>query len=390
MTQAEKFRSKRNPVRVLFLRSYAKAPFAAAIAGGLHSSHEIETWQYPPWPEESLSKLEKLPNAQNAWTDLHTRLIPNSKVLLEKIHSGFFDLAVLSDEDGQLIGTCSNKNTFPKRLYNSIATFLYWASNRVAYPKSLPISLADIAAIMPVAVVDRDDKPFLTVASQHYLQTCCTYFKRELPFDRFFLFYHQRPSPWKIRRKELLPVVDKVYGVPLGIEDLTYTALKRQRVENQPIDVLFVGSITNTLRQLGLDRLRKWAAKRSYKVEIRDSLPYDEYCRMTADSKVTISIAGGGWDCFRHYEAVALGSVPLMNRPTVDAVFWHSMPSAVFFDNTFCDFDIQLDNLVANSDLRQKSFTILDHQEKYYFLHSKIAEYIVHTTLERGSLTRSE
>lgn len=387
MTRTDIIELSRAPVKVLFLRSYAKAPFAVAMAGGFINSQELEVWQYPPWPPEGRSKLDKLPHAQMAWEDLQVRLLQDSKELLEKIHSGFFDLAVLSDEDGQLFGfqdfsIISKCKKYLGWLYNVLTFNMFPGKARGPCLKSLGISLSDVVSIMPVAVIDRSDAPFLTPASQQFLQLCSTYFKRELPFDRFFLFYHQRPTPWKKRRKELMPVVEKVYGIPLGIEDLAYAALKKQRTDNQPVDVLFVGNLTNTMRQTGVDHLRKWARERSYKVEIHESLPYEEYCSITAKSKVTISIAGGGWDCFRHYEAIALGSIPLMNKPTVDAVWWHVLPSDVFFENTFCDFGNQLDKLLLNDDLRRKCLSELKKYEEQHFLHSKIAEFVVRTTLD--------
>lgn len=374
------------PAKVLFLRSYSKAPFSAAIAGGLIRSPKIKIWQYPPWPSRAIEKLAKLPHAEEAWRDLQVGLIDNSQELLDKIHLGFFDLAVVSDEDGQLFVQQQSRRksrVLYDHAYNAVVTGLARTGIRWPCFQTLRLSIEDIVAAMPVTVIDRSDAPFLTSASQNLLKSCSVYFKRELPFDRFFLFYHQRPSPWREKRKELLSVLEKVYGIPLGIEDAAYIELKGKRVEDQPIDVLFVGSITNTMRKTGLERLEKWAAVRPFRVEIHKSLPYEDYCRMTAQSKVTISIAGGGWDCFRHYEAAALGSIPLMNRPTIDAVWWHSMPKEMFFENTFDDFENRLDALLTEKHLRSTSLAILQKHLEDHLLHSKIVEYAVHATLEK-------
>mgnify|MGYP003597527889 CR=1 FL=1 len=106
---------------------------------------------------------------------------------------------------------------------------------------------------------------------------------------------------------------------------------------------------------------------------------------MIARSKITISIAGGGWDCFRHYEAVALGSVPLINKPTVDAVWWHAMPEAIFFENTFSNFIARIEQLLNDAQLRQMCLATLEQQIEKHALHSKIVEYIVNTSLEKLS-----
>lgn len=364
------------PIRVLFLRSSSRAPFAAAWAGGLHQARGIEAWQYPAWPETARAKLAKLPNAETAWDVLQERLIRGPAEVRQKLASGFFDLVLLSDEDGQLFRA-------PRA---GVGGWLRACLKRGPdLERELGLTLPELAARLPLAVVDLADAPFLTRAGQRQLAACTAYFKRELPFDRLFLYYQQRPAPWRERRKELLSIAAKVRGIPLGIEDDKYAALRAQRTAQQDIDVLLVGSRTNSMRQAGLEHLRAWAAQRPARVEIHESLPYDEYCRRMARSKVTISIAGGGWDCFRHYEAAALGSVPLMNRPTVDAVRWHDLPADLFFDNTFCDFGVRLDALLADAGLRRDGLAKLEGMIEAHALHSRMAEYTVQATLAGGS-----
>jgi hypothetical protein len=375
------------PAKVLFLRSNKRPAFAAAIVGGIICSSKMKVWQYPSFSTEKRSKLEKLPYPDKTWEDLQVNIIDNSTDLIRKINDRFFDLTIVCDEDGQLFSCQQHEKgvgKFYERFRNWLVTVLDKTNVRLPLLQTINFSMQEIAAIMPVAAIDRSDAPFLTSASQNLLKNSSAYFKRELPFDRFFLFYHQRPSPWKERRKELLSVTEKVYGIPLGIEDSAYIALKEKRLTDQPIDVLFVCSITNTMRKKGLERLQEWAKTRSFNVVIHNSLPYEEYCRMTAKSKVTISIAGGGWDCFRHYEAAALGSIPLMNKPTIDAVWWHSMPKAIFFENTFEDFENRMDILLRDEKLRRESLSLLQCHLEEHFLHSKIAEHVVLTTLKNA------
>ena len=364
------------PIRVLFLRSPSRAPFAAAWAGGLRHARGIEAWQHPAWPEAARAKLAKLPNAEAAWEVLQERLIRDPAEVRRKLESGFFNVVMLSDEDGNLFRA-------------SRGGAVGWLRSRFRrgpdLERELGMALPELAARWPLAVVDLADAPFLTPAGQRQLEACTAYFKRELPFDRLFLYYQQRPTPWRKRRQELLSVVAKVRGIPLGIEDDRYAALRAQRAARQEIDVLMVGSPTNSMRLAGLEHLRAWASQRPARVEIHDSLPYSDYCRRMARSRVTISIAGGGWDCFRHYEAVSLGSVPLMNRPTVDAVRWHDLPEELFFDNTFRDFGARLDALLADARLRRDCLSKLEGMVEAHALHSRMAEYAVRTALAGGS-----
>ena len=364
------------PLRVLYLRSPGRLPFAAIWAGGLLRAPGIEFWQYPALPAEHRNRLDKLPNAAAAWESLQVRAIPDPRELAERIAAGAFDAALVSDEDGLL---------FPGPAPSALARVRSWLGRGGG---RMPFTLAELAQRLPVAVADLADAPFLTPAGQEQLAACTAYFKRELPFDRLFLYYQQRPAPWRQRRLELLPVVEKVRGIPLGIEDDKYAALKNRRAAQQDIDVLLTGTVTSTLRQAGLKHLQAWAATRARKVEIGDSLPFGDYCARMARSKVTLSISGGGWDCFRHAEAVALGSVPFMNRPCIDAPAWQDLPEAVFFDNTFRDFGERLDALLADDQLRADCRAQLEARVESTMRHSQVVAAILAALPGRSGRTR--
>ena len=47
-------------------------------------------------------------------------------------------------------------------------------------------------------------------------------------------------------------------------------------------------------------------------------LPPAEFYARCAAAWLVWSPEGLGWDCFRHYEAPACGSVPLINQPSID------------------------------------------------------------------------
>lgn len=364
--------------RVLYLRSPGRLPFAAIWAGGLLRAPGVEFWQYPALPAEHRNRLDKLPNAASAWESLQVRVIPGPRELAERIAAGAFDAALVSDEDGLL---------FPGPAPSPLVRVRSWLGRGGG---RVPFTLAELARRLPVAVADLADAPFLTPAGQEQLAACTAYFKRELPFDRLFLYYQRRPAPWRQRRLELLPVVDKVRGIPLGIEDDKYAALKNRRAAHQDIDVLLTGTVTSTLRREGLQHLQAWAAGRARRVEICASLPFAEYCARMARSKVTISISGGGWDCFRHAEAVALGSVPLMNRPCIDAPAWQDLPEAVFFDNTFRDFGERLDALLADDRLRADCRAQLEARVEQTMRHSQVVAAILAALPEPPGRPRGE
>ncbi len=380
-----------NAIRILFLRSYAKAPFSANIARGIACCSNIECWQYPAWPEDRRHLVEKLYASDDAWSALHHQVIANASELRQQLLVRQFDLIILSDYDAQLFHYHQQRPLHKVKAWLNLLRTLRLRGiggtrAHLNYLCALPFSLAEINRLSPVIAIDWTDAPMLTTNDQRVLRDCSLYFKRELPFDRLFLYYQDRPVPWTTRRKELLPILEKVRNIPLGIEDAKYAALKQQRAAAQDIDVLFIGEITNTLRQTGMEQLQAFASTDRWNIVIQQGLPFDEYCRMIARSKLTISIAGGGWDCFRHYEAVALGSLPLINKPTIDAVWWHSMPEEVFFENTFSNFIARIEQLLNDAQLRQMCLATLEQQIEKHMLHSKIVEYIIQTALNNQRL----
>lgn len=381
-------------IHILFLRSYSKAPFSANIARALALCPKIRYTQYPPWPEDRRGRVEKLYQAENAWKALHENVIEDPDELRKKLLDADFDLILLADHDAQLFefqnfSRLQKAKRRAQELRKMLRDSVPAARAHADYARSLPFSLPELNRQIPVVTIDWSDTAFLTGLNQKLLRESALYFKRELPFDRLFLFYHDRPAPWSFHRQELLPVLDKVHGIPLGIEDGKYYDLKSRRVSEQDIDVFFAGSITNTQRKTGLERLKKIVSETSWNIVIEDSLSFEEYCAMMARSKITISIAGGGWDCFRHYEAVALGSLPLMNKPTVDAIWWHSMPEDIFFENSFANFTTRIEELLQNVPLRQGCLDILEQQVEDHMLHSKIIAYIVQTSLKELSIRHS-
>src|SRR4029453_1836066 len=47
-------------------------------------------------------------------------------------------------------------------------------------------------------------------------------------------------------------------------------------------------------------------------------LSLQDFYRRCAQAWIVWSPEGLGWDCFRHYEALGCGSVPVINQPTIE------------------------------------------------------------------------
>ena len=116
-------------------------------------------------------------------------------------------------------------------------------------------------------------------------------------------------------------------------------------------------------------------------------MPFMEFCEHIARSKITVSVSGGGWDCFRHYEAAALGSLPLIDRPTIDTLWQDIADGVCFFESTFGNFKEKMEYFLANREHRKNSLTAIQTCIEQEMLHSKIVEQIIAELLQEKNTT---
>ncbi|MFH5803936.1 hypothetical protein [Alienimonas sp. DA493] len=84
--------------------------------------------------------------------------------------------------------------------------------------------------------------------------------------------------------------------------------------EEKDVDLLFVGAVNSPEREEGRRVLASMSDR--YRVVVpEERLPFEEYCRLTARAWLTLSPQGYGYHGFRHYEAMLLGSIPVLHPP---------------------------------------------------------------------------
>jgi hypothetical protein len=185
---------------------------------------------------------------------------------------------------------------------------------------SAPLLLAWLPARVPLVVLDTEDPPGINRHNFRLLDRCRLYFKRELPADAWRAFYKtghpQLPTPrlrrsprWRARLAKLRPLS---LGLPPASE-----ALLPEAPVDKTVDLFFAGTLeaNSTVRERGLAAL---ATLREAGVVVdlaTERLPRQEFLARAARAWLTWSPEGLGWDCFRHYEAAACRSVPLINPP---------------------------------------------------------------------------
>ncbi len=80
-------------------------------------------------------------------------------------------------------------------------------------------------------------------------------------------------------------------------------------------DVFYAANLNNELRRDAKEVL-DGLGRDGVRVDMPDErLPFDTYLKRMAQAHLVVSPRGNGEHCYRHYEALLVGSVPLINRP---------------------------------------------------------------------------
>jgi hypothetical protein len=175
----------------------------------------------------------------------------------------------------------------------------------------------------PLAVIDRDDAPLINRHAIALLDRARVYFKRELPTDHWRVFlktaHANLPTPRLRGSRRFRARVARLRPISLGIS-LERSAKLVGEERPKTADVFFAGitASNSTVRERGLAQLQALAAA-GVRVDIPDRvLPLEEFYERCASAWLVWSPEGLGWDCFRHYEAAACFSVPVISQPTID------------------------------------------------------------------------
>jgi hypothetical protein len=179
---------------------------------------------------------------------------------------------------------------------------------------------------VPIVVIDFRDSCLIDRHNFFLLRRCVAFFKRELPSDHWLAFckggYPSFPGRrWRSNKRhigwitKLKPIS---YGaLSLGLRE--FSAHADAASLEKTVDIFFAGSTTgnSTVRTHGLQELQ--ALKREgYVIDVANGrISQEEFAKRMSAAWLAWSPGGLGWDCGRHYEAAIMGSVPLMNHPTI-------------------------------------------------------------------------
>jgi hypothetical protein len=230
-------------------------------------------------------------------------------------------LRALRDPELSLIVTAPSQLAPWRMLMRTLFDRRSWLGHS-HFGSALGPHLLRLPITAPIAVIDTGDFPYINRVDLFLLERCKFYFKRELPPDHWRLFtntaHRELPTRRFRRQSRLRHHLDKLRPISLGLPG---TMKDLQPADLDKTADVFVSSGvegTSTVRQAGMREIVA-LRDRGFRIDIAEGrLSPQEFYRRCAQAWIVWSPEGLGWDCFRHYEALGCGSVPLINQPTIE------------------------------------------------------------------------
>jgi hypothetical protein len=180
-----------------------------------------------------------------------------------------------------------------------------------------------VPAQIPIVMLDMEDAPVIQPNNLPLLDRAVLCFKRELPADRARAFLRARapalPTPSERGSAPLSTRMAKLRPISIGITTKVMAAAPEQPAQ-KTVDIFFAGHIagSSTVRNAGLHALNALSARGVRVDNTTDRLALGDYLRRAAAAHLVWSPEGLGQDCFRHYEAAACWSVPVISAPGIE------------------------------------------------------------------------
>jgi hypothetical protein len=195
---------------------------------------------------------------------------------------------------------------------------------RLRYWRSFGALMPLLGTTAPMIGLDLDDSPFLPRHMVPIAQKSVLTFKRELPTDRWqllaFHFGEHELPPVGVRQRSaaMQAMLAKIEPISLGVKKESEISLPKSHYAKKT-DVFFAGGVSGnaTTRAQSLSEVRR-LANAGYVIDTPERLSPEEFFKRCAEAWLVLSPRGLGWDCYRHYEAAACRSVPLMSQCVIE------------------------------------------------------------------------
>lgn len=244
-----------------------------------------------------------------------------------------------------------------------------------------------------LAVLDVTDHLTIHPRDRAFLRRCDLFFKRELaanPWNtletvlpRGACAGHARQDP------ACLALRAKLRPFALGIGA---TALKAPiPASARSYDLFYVGSVQGIAFREALSGVLPRLAARGWRIHApTHRLSPEAFAEAITRSRFCLSPSGVGWDCYRHYEVAALGSVPIFDTRPLTGIkpFLHGREG--FYLDPQEDLERALDHLLRTDDAGVDRMTSAAQAlvERVYTFDA-LARYVIAETLALGPSTRA-
>jgi len=333
-------------MRILIISGYKEWGGFTIALDGLCKLPGVEVWQYGRWKRDKFGQL----TPDNM---LFTKHLDHQAVTSEETARDWLKKKKIAC----IIGTTqardvSLRNLHPVKVLAKLRFARKFGSpdskERLTLGANILPFWDDVIGDTPVLGIDTFDDTLVHPPDMPLFLRSKLFFKSNLPYNYSSNFVERNNQGVNTYLEES----EKFRPFSLGISEDRYRDLfaLRKTAGGYQYDVFAAINVRNTVRKRALAELRKLKETSKLKIFIPEGrLSQDEFYRICAQSRVTLSPEGGGWDCARHYEAIACGSLPLMNRPHIHTRWAGVLPEAIVFEDDFSDYARKIEELVELS-----------------------------------------
>jgi len=333
-------------MRILIISGYKEWGGFTIALDGLCKLPGVEVWQYGRWKGDKFGVLT--PDNMLFTKHLDHQAITSEETARAWLKQKKIDCVIGTTQARDV----SLRNLHPVKVLAKLRFARKFGSpdsrERLTLGANILPFWDDVIGDIPVLGIDTFDDTLVHPPDMPLFLRSKLFFKSNLPYKYSSNFVERDSGSGNTYLKES----EKFRPFSLGISEDRYRELLalRKSAGGYQYDVFAAVSVRNTIRKRAMEELRKLKETSKLKILIPEGrLSQDEFYRLCAQSRVTLSPEGGGWDCARHYEAIACGSLPLMNRPFIHTRWGKDLPEAVVFNEDFSDYARKIGELVELS-----------------------------------------
>ncbi len=116
---------------------------------------------------------------------------------------------------------------------------------------------------------------------------------------------------------------EKFFSLPIGTARKVEEGLREEKIEKEHLlyfNMTIDTKTSNSLKRDERNRVLELFGDKEY-CYCSESKPFDEYIRDLKKSCFVLSPRGNGIDCYRTWEAIAAGSIPIVKSSPLDSLF---------------------------------------------------------------------